>query len=181
MNCQYFNTLTLRATLPGGGDFLLVRSRRSVGRVSCVLVYTPFKKHATLISNQKHLQKEHASLVPSRGHRAPLPRCKTLKLCWRDDLQILTSGGENIPLVRKKRINTQPQRPLQSARVERRTSLAHRPGGFQSSHTRGYSIRVAGYASRLRESLRASASPFSAERGKKEKVNGTRHRGGPQG
>ena len=57
MNCQYFNTLTLRATLPGGGDFLLVRSRRSVGRVSCVLVYTPFKKHATLISNQNIYKK----------------------------------------------------------------------------------------------------------------------------
>lgn len=122
MNCQYFNTLTLRATLPGGGDFLLVRSRRSVGRVSCVLVYTPFKKHATLISNQKHLQKEHASLVPSRGHRAPLPRCKTLKLCWRDDLQILTSGGENIPLVRKKRITLSP-----SAQYRARVSSVERP------------------------------------------------------
>ena len=114
MNCQYFNTLTLRATLPGGGDFLLVRSRRSVGRVSCVLVYTPFKKHATLISNQKHLQKEHASLVPSRGHRAPLPRCKTLKLCWRDDLQI--------PLVRKKRITLSP-----SAQYRARVSSVERP------------------------------------------------------
>ena len=126
MNCQYFNTLTLRATLPGGGDFLLVRSRRSVGRVSCVLVYTPFKKHATLISNQKHLQKEHASLVPSRGHRAPLPRCKTLKLCWRDDLQILTSGGENIPLVRKKRITPAPapttERACRASNVPRASS-----------------------------------------------------------
>jgi len=177
MNCQYFNTLTLRATLPGGGDFLLVRSRRSVGRVSCVLVYTPFKKHATLISNQKHLQKEHASLV-RHGHRAPLPRCRPGATIY---LQILTSGGEIIQYSadEKKTHNTQPQRPLQSARVERRTSLAHRPGGFQNSHTRGYSIRVARYASKLRESLRANASPVSAERGKK--VNGTRHRGGPQG
>ena len=119
MNCQYFNTLTLRATLPGGGDFLLVRSRRSVGRVSCVLVYTPFKKHATLISNQKHLQKEHASLVPSRGQRAPIPRCRPGATIY---LQILTSGVENIPLVRKKRITLSP-----SAQYRARVSSVKRP------------------------------------------------------